>query len=96
MSRKLLCPPCGVKMRRIAERYPEEGARFVDGTVILQSPGDITITSSAGREVTHVPVCVCDDCNEKLPVGAPATAVTMWAEGRTEPPAWETDYLAPS
>jgi hypothetical protein len=58
---------------------PEQRLAFVNGAPIPFEPGQFE----------------CDSCNAVIKAGDPAVAVTVWLEGRQEPPAWEPDYLAP-
>ena len=43
-------------------------------------PEGMEITITAGDEVSHIPVphLVCDLCNDYIPNGSPAIAITMW------------------
>lgn len=93
MSRQLLCVTCasefhlhsedaanGMKMRKV---HIKEAKR----------PEKLEVRIQAGEEehVIPVPILVCDHCNDEIPEGTPAVAVTIW-EASGEPEDWEKEY----
>lgn len=42
--------------------------------------------------IIPVPVLVCDFCNDEIPVGDRAVAVTMWQLPEGEPGDWEREF----
>lgn len=93
MSRQLLCVTCasefnlhsedvanGMKMRKV---HINETKR-PDRHEIVISDGETTHRIPA-------PILVCDHCNDEIPEGTPAVAVTVW-EASGEPENWEKEY----
>jgi hypothetical protein len=99
MIRKLLCVDCG----HAFEIHPQDAAdgfqmRKVNLTARKPENMNIEIHATGGPgpdEHQTIPVneLVCDHCNDSIPNGHEAVAVTMWDKNREETPGdWEQSY----
>lgn len=97
--RAIYCPNCasqfhihpederdGWKMRKvnIKAKVPTDGSHRIE--ISVGFPGDNEPT-----DVIPVLMIVCDQCNDEIPEGADAVAVSMWRPG-DEMTDWEKAY----
>jgi len=96
MIRNLFCHECRERM----ELHPEDivhGWKMRRVTIEkAKVPDHHQIEIHAGDQPVHiipVPMLVCDGCNDEIPVGGKAVAVTMWqASQEDEPGNWEEEF----
>jgi hypothetical protein len=102
MSRRLLCAGCGDERReglRVALAAselgePAEWERIVKGRA--HAPTTEQRTMFVNGEPLHLAMdgYDCDRCGGAIKPGDEACAETIWLDGRPEPPAWESEFLA--
>lgn len=93
MKREILCPDCAANLP-LALDVEDRANGFTFRTVALdgvKTPPNHGIEINGKRETLSA--IHCDRCNETIPDGSPAVAVTTWNTNREgEPRAWEGQY----
>jgi len=103
MSRRILCPDCNEKRKAKypSGLHPEDRAAGFQVRVVLievKKPEQHGIDVYEGNSLSamaltkheELPAIMCDDCNQAIPDGTRAYAISMWRGG--EMGAWEQEF----
>lgn len=101
--RNLLCEECGAEYREgrycllpATECDPAEWVRVIRGAALIPVPDQMVIYVNGAPFPLGTDGYLCDTCNKIIQPGAPATAVSIWAENSKsipEPGEWEHEYI---
>ena len=84
MKNEIVCPLCAEALEKLlgdGSMYPGEHVKYVKGTNI-------------GHVMQPCSGTICDKCGDNIEIGAPCTAVTIWADNSLRPyQPWESDFI---